>query len=537
MSTVDFRLNEIHFNDGGSATGHFKYNLDSKKFSDVEITIKGALFQQEAYTFRDGNDRINGDESYIDICEGSCQGGSKYFRFTFEKPLSSNQNEISIATDNSLHSNHKPRGNSYYGVGDYSTGLKSGSVCILPLEFELLNVHFNDGGSAIGYFNYYPHTKQFSHVAISVSGKSFNGEAYTFRDGIDRIDGDESYIDICEGSCQGGSKYFRLTFEKPLSSNQNEISIATDNSLHSNHKPRGNSYYGVGDYSTGLKSGLVCVLPTNEGIEQSQDYSWWCQPLSLLENNSYSDDPSHRRILAALELQKAWNKKELRYAIKEVTNYSSDEEREKDKEREQIIDRAFKKWNSIGMSLMSFKKISANRWNQADIRIVRDPKRSDYGSLGSTALQKRTDEDTMNLGMRKGLGEAGYVTALHEIGHVLGMIHEHQRSDIAIEWDLSGLVRYFKTRKTFPIKDKPEEKIRRAVMAKITVTNSTIKEPFDPKSVMNYDFPYYCFKKPKKTAEDSIQGSLAKNGIQRSKDLTETDIETALSVYGPTIDL
>lgn len=74
-----------------------------------------------------------------------------------------------------------------------------------------------------------------------------------------------------------------------------------------------------------------------------------------------------------------------------------------------------KKWNtSTGVSIV-------NRTNQADYLYVKNDESGCYSELGARAGQIRT----MNLGKNCWTEPI----ALHELGHALGLMHEHQRPD------------------------------------------------------------------------------------------------------------
>lgn len=74
---------------------------------------------------------------------------------------------------------------------------------------------------------------------------------------------------------------------------------------------------------------------------------------------------------------------------------------------------------------------------------------------------------------------------LHELGHCLGLEHEHQRAhDAGFEWDITALTKYVKNlNATWTDKDITEQIVQKL---DDTVYNGTV---YDPKSIMHYDFP------------------------------------------------
>jgi hypothetical protein len=117
-----------------------------------------------------------------------------------------------------------------------------------------------------------------------------------------------------------------------------------------------------------------------------------------------------------------------------------------------------------------------------------------YGSwsaLGTDALVKQylaKSELTMNFGwLTPDSTEEEYSSVvLHEFGHALGMIHEHQSPASGIQWnkpavtaDLSGPPNYW-----------DEETIQFNVFDRYSAMQTQFTQ-FDPKSIMLYAFPSY----------------------------------------------
>lgn len=73
----------------------------------------------------------------------------------------------------------------------------------------------------------------------------------------------------------------------------------------------------------------------------------------------------------------------------------------------------------------------------AEIRVAFEPSRGNWSYIGTDATVIPLDKSTMNLrDLAYDLPESRYRRViLHEFGHVLGLIHEHQSPGSSIEWN------------------------------------------------------------------------------------------------------
>ncbi|MBC8033604.1 MAG: hypothetical protein H7Y03_05625 [Chitinophagaceae bacterium] len=86
----------------------------------------------------------------------------------------------------------------------------------------------------------------------------------------------------------------------------------------------------------------------------------------------------------------------------------------------------------------------ADRKKAGDIRIAfRDD--GSWSEMGTAALSTPKNEPTMNFGwLTPRLDDEEYSrVVLHEFGHALGFIHEHERPDNGIPWDKSKVYEYY----------------------------------------------------------------------------------------------
>ena len=179
--------------------------------------------------------------------------------------------------------------------------------------------------------------------------------------------------------------------------------------------------------------------------------------------------------------------------------------------------------------------------NSADIRITFQHDGSAYSRLGTQSTWykgSRDQPESMNLGWldepRSGSFTWKGVThqfpgctycsvntngsvIIHEFGHALGMVHEHQNPTGGIQWNESAVLNYFSGAPNFW----NEEQIRFNVLDKYD-SNLLNASAYDPKSIMLYAFP----------------ASLTTNGVGTTANaiMSPTDIEWMGKIYGSTSD-
>ena len=152
--------------------------------------------------------------------------------------------------------------------------------------------------------------------------------------------------------------------------------------------------------------------------------------------------------------------------------------------------------------------------NSADIRISFSRKGS-WSLLGRYA-QLKTDksEPTMNYGWLKPDSTDDEVreVVLHEFGHALGLIHEHQNPDGGMQWNEAVV----KAELSGPPNNWNDQQIVTNVLGQYDPRDLR-GTPFDPDSIMLYPFP----------------ASWTTNGVSTSNntDLSNTDIQLIRDLY------
>jgi hypothetical protein len=141
---------------------------------------------------------------------------------------------------------------------------------------------------------------------------------------------------------------------------------------------------------------------------------------------------------------------------------------------------AFQKWFGLGIGI-GFREVA--RPQDATVRIGFDPDDGSWSYVGRDVLGTRDPaERTMNFGWPL-TTPYGRDTALHEIGHTLGLEHEHQNPFAGIVWEEDAVRRYFRG----PPNNWSDAQIDHNIIDKIAA-NSVKGTSWDPDSVMEYEF-------------------------------------------------
>lgn len=126
---------------------------------------------------------------------------------------------------------------------------------------------------------------------------------------------------------------------------------------------------------------------------------------------------------------------------------------------------------------------------EAEIRVSFRAGRGSWSMLGTDALVRSfaaPDQPTMNFGwFDESTSEDEFSRVIvHEFGHAIGCIHEHQSPLGGIQWDEAAVLAYF----SGPPNYWDEAHIRFNVLDKYSETAINGTE-FDPDSIMLYQFP------------------------------------------------
>ena len=118
-----------------------------------------------------------------------------------------------------------------------------------------------------------------------------------------------------------------------------------------------------------------------------------------------------------------------------------------------------------------------------------------YNSVvGNQALHVHSSQPTMNLGfVPETLEEEFQGLILHEFGHALGLIHEHQRPDASFEFLKPQVYDYFRR-----IAGWDQATVDSQVIQRYTKSQISNHTTFDPDSIMLYPYPAEIARPPTK---------------------------------------
>lgn len=143
----------------------------------------------------------------------------------------------------------------------------------------------------------------------------------------------------------------------------------------------------------------------------------------------------------------------------------------------------------------------------ANVRISFNPGGGSWSLVGTDHLEQK-EGATMNFGW------FDVPTTMHEFGHLIGLIHEHQNpAGQKIQWDTQKVIEWAKETQGWP-----EQTTKENIINKYD-KNSINGSDFDPLSIMLYFFP----------------GSLTTNnkGTQQNFRLSGEDVEWINKTYNP----
>jgi len=110
-----------------------------------------------------------------------------------------------------------------------------------------------------------------------------------------------------------------------------------------------------------------------------------------------------------------------------------------------------------------------------------------WATLATDALSVPMDQPTINFGWLNSKSPVEEIrrVVLHEFGHVLGLVHEHQVPGSAIPWNRDAVVRYF----SGPPNNLTLQQIELTIFQTYPADYFPVPKEFDPASIMAYQIP------------------------------------------------
>lgn len=122
---------------------------------------------------------------------------------------------------------------------------------------------------------------------------------------------------------------------------------------------------------------------------------------------------------------------------------------------------------------------------ETDLRVGFTPGMGTWSLIGTDASEMPQHKQTINFGwFNKRMPESEYrATILHEFGHALGLLHEHQHPQGGIPWDKEKLYTYY-----WKTQGWDQGMVNQQVLTHYS-KNKTQFSTYDPYSIMHYPIP------------------------------------------------
>lgn len=170
-------------------------------------------------------------------------------------------------------------------------------------------------------------------------------------------------------------------------------------------------------------------------------------------------------------------------------------------EEKNVVRNAFSKWKDLGIGLQ-FKEVSIREEAEVRIGFMSGDGAWSYVGRDIIDLNIGKDERTMNFGWSLTRDASEIDTALHEIGHTLGFLHEHQNPKAGIVWDQEAVYTALAGPPNYWTREKTYYNIIRKINPDVVQGSS-----WDPNSIMHYPFQSGLIREPEQYRNGLIPAS------------------------------
>jgi len=169
-------------------------------------------------------------------------------------------------------------------------------------------------------------------------------------------------------------------------------------------------------------------------------------------------------------------------------------------QQKDAVRNAFATWKGLGIGL-DFSEVDDP--SEAELRIGFDQGDGSWSFVGTDVLTNSDRNRTMNYGWDL-TDDWGKATALHEIGHAIGLEHEHQSSKAGIQWNEDRVYDSF----SGPPNSWSRDMIFQNILKRLDPV-ATDGSPWDASSIMEYPFQASLIAAPPPYNQQGIGENLA----------------------------
>ena len=271
------------------------------------------------------------------------------------------------------------------------------------------------------------------------------------------------------------------------------------------------------------EEGGVTINPMTPDVELEEPVQGLCCSMPKMASAepdlSHIDDHERRGMVA--KISRLWvNGTHITYTLlpePSLTTYAL-------KRQHEAVREAFYKWKSLGIGL-TFEEVKSRK--KAMVRIGFVPGKGSWSYVGTMCLRIPKAKNTVNFGWNLYSSQQGHDTALHELGHVLGLTHEHQSPNNGIVWNKQKVYDTFSR----PPNSWSKGKIDRNILNKLTSPSRSTK--WDKNSIMEYPFPAGVIVSPKEYQYVPLTPT---DGLSDKDIKMITDVYPAIQTL-PTLDI